>query len=133
VAPAASHRARIVARLIAAERALPAAPDLAALRLDGVMGDLLCHLPHDVANGQSDDIDALQRLEERAPAVAWRLRLALQAPNVAAKLAHCWALLELLTSSNTTTQTDTHAPPHGAPIHNNEPHQARKDNTRHVS
>lgn len=129
----ASQRAHIVARLIAAERALPEAPDLAALRLDGVIRDLLHHSEPAAADAPNDDIAALQRLAERAPAVAWRLRLALQASSVAAKLAHCWALLELLTNQNTRTRTAIHAPRHGAPNRNNEQRHARKDNTRHVS
>ncbi len=133
VVSAASQRARIVARLIAAERALPEAPALAALRLDGIFRDLLHHWTPDAADAPGEDIAALQRLEERAPAVAWRLRLALQAPSVAAKLAHCWALLELLTSPKTTTQTTLHAPRHGASNRDNEQLHARKDNTRHVS
>ena len=128
VVSAASQRALIVARLIAAERALQEAPDLAALRLEGILRDILHHWSLNAADAPGDDIAVFQRLEERAPAVAWRLRLALQAPSVAAKLAHCWALLELLTNSNTTTRTAIHAS-----IHNSEQRQTRKDNTRHVS
>ncbi|MDE3228677.1 MAG: hypothetical protein KGO05_02255 [Chloroflexota bacterium] len=86
-----------MARLIAAERALPAAPDLAALRLDGALSDLLAICAPGAAS--------LEELERRAPALAWRLRLALQAPDVAARLAHCWALLDLLTQPPTHTQT----------------------------
>lgn len=98
------RRVRVVARLIAAERALPAAPDLAALRLDGALGELLAIC--------APGADSLEALERRAPALAWRLRLALQAPDVAARLAHCWALLDLLTLPTTSpTRAQTVSPP----------------------
>lgn len=95
------RRAHIVARLIAAERALPAAPDLAALHLDGILSDLLAISAPGAAT--------LEKLERRAPALAWRLRLALQAPDAAARLAHCWALLDLLTQPPTRVDTPLHA------------------------
>jgi hypothetical protein len=39
---------------------------------------------------------ALRSLDRERPLLAIRLRLALRAPNAAARLAHCWALIELL-------------------------------------
>ena len=56
----ANQRARIVAQLLAAERALPDAPDLAALRLDGILSDLLRLWPHGANSAPVDDIAALQ-------------------------------------------------------------------------
>lgn len=124
IALLASQRARIVAQLIAAERALPNAPDLAAVRLDGILSELLHLWSYSASNAPGDDASALQRLDECAPVAAWRLRQALQAPSIAVKIAHCWALLEALTDPKATHQTA---------IHNSSHHQARKDSTRHVS
>lgn len=93
------ERARVVAHLIAASQALVADPDAAALLLDGALGQLLdlwarqAHLP------SLDRRNALDALEAQAPAVAWRVRLALQAQQPDARLAHCWALLDLLTTT----------------------------------
>jgi hypothetical protein len=48
----------------------------------------------------ADNADAgehpLLALDQRNPALARRFRLALRAPHVAARLAHLWALIDLL-------------------------------------
>lgn len=93
------ERARVIARLIAAERALPADPDRAALLLDGALAALLDLWASDQRVSSSVAPDALSALEAAAPAVAWRVRLALQAHEPSARLAHCWALLNLLTAT----------------------------------
>jgi hypothetical protein len=104
------ERARIVAQLIAASQALVADPDVAALLLDGALAQLLdlwarqAHLP------SLDRRHALDALEAQAPAAAWRVRLALQAQQPKARLAHCWALLDLLTQLTTTTRRYSIAP-----------------------
>jgi hypothetical protein len=104
------ERAHIVAQLIAASQALVADPDAAALLLDGALAQLLdlwarqAHLP------SLDRRLALDALEARAPTAAWRVRLALQAQQPEARLAHCWALLDLLTTTTTTIHPRSAAP-----------------------
>ena len=97
------ERARIVARLAAASRALAERPDEAALLLDGAIGEMLdcwARAAGALPLHQSYDMRlALEALDEQAPAVSARVRLALQAHNPAARLAHCWALLDALTTS----------------------------------
>lgn len=79
-------------RLCRAEVALDADPDLAALILDGVLGELVAILAGPEANGS----EALGEIERGAPLVAMRLRLALRAPSPRARLDHCRALCEIL-------------------------------------
>ncbi|HZC05241.1 MAG TPA: hypothetical protein VE338_06340 [Ktedonobacterales bacterium] len=97
------ERARIVARLAAASQALAEHPDDAALLLDGAIGEMLdcwARAADALPLHRSCDMRlALEALDERAPAVSARARLALQAHNPAARLAHCWALLDALTTS----------------------------------
>lgn len=129
------ERARVVAHLIAASQALVADPDAAALLLDGALGQLLdlwarqAHLP------SLDRRLALDALEAQAPAVAWRVRLALQAQRPEARLEHCWALLDLITTTTTTIhQHDAapHAQVHPARYHVN-PRRFRTNGASHVS
>lgn len=110
-------RAQLVASLIAAESALPANPDGAALLLDGALHQFVerwatprrQRLPS--AREALSLPDALQALDAEAPAVAWRLRLALQAHAPEARLVHCWSLLDMLTQPAETgarpTETQT--------------------------
>lgn len=85
----------IAAALDHAAAILDADPDAAALLLDG----LVCRLAHALArayaasDGAGDPLGALDR---HAPSVAYRLRLALRAPDVAARLVHCRQLRQLL-------------------------------------
>ena len=95
------ERARIVANLIAASQALAADPDAAALLLDGALAHLLDLWAQQARLPASDRRQALAALDAQAPALAWRVRLALQAHQPEARLAHCWALLDLLTMSTT--------------------------------
>jgi|SRR5689334_972348 len=74
---------------------LDADPDAAALLLDGLVGWLAHALAHAYAAGDGA-ADPLHALDCRAPAVAYRLRLALRAPDAAARLAHCRQLCQLL-------------------------------------
>lgn len=111
------ERARIVARLIAAERVLPADPDRAALLLDGALAQLLDLWASDKRLSLPD---ALGALEVVAPAIAWRVRLALQAHEPSARLAHCWALLDLLTATTRRQHAAT-----AASYSANQPRQAR--------
>lgn len=128
-----SQRAQIIARLIAASRALPAHPDAAALLLDGALSDMLDHWAGNALPSGARGGEALAALDERAPAIAWRLRLALQAYNPEARLAHCWALLDLLTQPITIPRRAPHAtdnPTYALNVHLRQP---RKDNQFHVS
>lgn len=72
----------IEARLRLAARALPDDPDAAALLLDGVLAA--------IAALQSNSV------EHGIAIFGLRLRLALRAPNVEARLVHCRELLRLL-------------------------------------
>lgn len=83
------------AHLDAAARALPADPDLAALLLDGAFARLLAACAPQAAPGPVSMARALSGLEQSAPPLAMRLRLALRAPNAEARLAHARALLAL--------------------------------------
>ncbi|HEX8729748.1 MAG TPA: hypothetical protein VF739_14045 [Ktedonobacterales bacterium] len=95
------ERARVVASLLAASRALPSDPDAAALLLDGALAQFLDLWAQQVHLPRADRRQALAALDAQAPAVAWRVRLALQAHLPEARLAHCWALLDLLTIPTT--------------------------------
>jgi hypothetical protein len=105
------ERARIVASLIAASQALAADPDAAVLLLDGALAHLLDLWAQQARLPASDRRQALAALDAQAPALAWRVRLALQAHQPEARLAHCWALLELLTLSTTTRRQHHHYAP----------------------
>ena len=126
-------RARIVASLLAASHVLPADPDAAALLLDGALGLMLDLWASGAGLRISRGAAALSAVEERSPAIAWRLRLALQAPSPEARLAHYWALIDLLTCPIETI-------PHNEPALACDPHtlnrhrsQSRKDDQSHVS
>jgi hypothetical protein len=95
------ERARVVADLLAASQALAADPDAAALLLDGSLAHLLDLWAQQARLPASDRRQALAALDAQAPALAWRVRLALQAHQPEARLAHCWALLDLLSISTT--------------------------------
>ncbi len=98
-------RARIVARLIAASHALADDPDAAALLLDGALSQMLALFPAAANANRPEGLDALDAQAPEIACIACRLRLALQSHNPAARLAHCWALLDLLTQSTTTQST----------------------------
>ena len=104
------ERARIVAQLMAASQAQGADPDAAALLLDGALAHLLDYWARQARLPSLDRRQALDALEAQAPAAAWRVRLALQAQRPEARLEHCWALLDLLTTT-TTINPHSAAPP----------------------
>ncbi|HEU5441253.1 MAG TPA: hypothetical protein VFU88_18350 [Ktedonobacterales bacterium] len=91
-----ARTAAVAARLRWAERLLPDDPDASALLLDGLLREIawLWHAQVDVPLPAFDVQPAL--IERHDPLFGWRLRLALRAPNVHARLAHCAALYELL-------------------------------------
>lgn len=79
-----------------ADSLLEAQPDEAALLLDGLLSHIArewerCEL---LPAGSPEDL--LARIERAAPAVSWRLRLALRAPDARARLVACRALIEAL-------------------------------------
>jgi hypothetical protein len=82
----------------------------------------------------ADRRQALAALDDCAPAIAWRVRLALQAHQPEARLAHCWALLELLTRPTPLTigiaKSAQCAPAHSAQRHVRHP---AKDGDSYVS
>jgi hypothetical protein len=85
----------IVAMLDRAAALLDADPDAAALLLDGLIGRLAGALAQ--AYAASDGIaDLLLALDRHAPSIAYRLRLALRAPDAAARLVHCRQLCQWL-------------------------------------
>jgi hypothetical protein len=71
-------------------------PDEAALVLDGMLHRILrdWYARWEVLEPEPHLL--LAQLERFEPALAWRLRLALRAPNVHVRLAHCRQLLEYL-------------------------------------
>ena len=94
-----ARRASVIADLIRAQRALPDDPDLAALHLDGALRSVLALVAsHDNSHAPSYALSLLA-LDHQRPHLARRLRLALRAPHVEARLAHCWALIELLNNA----------------------------------
>lgn len=129
----ARQRAQIAARLIAASRALPMAPDAALLLLDGALNDMLDHWAHRAGLHIGGGADRLAALDERAPAIAGRLRLALQAHHPEARLAHCWALLDLLTRTETTRQRRRRTGEDAMRVQSAYPCLSRKDSQFHVS
>ena len=85
--------------LAAAAQAIECDPDAAALLLDGLLERIL-----DVwyaARGWPVPAQEarLADLDERSPELAKRVRLALRAPDVSARLAHCRQLLRVLAAS----------------------------------
>ena len=94
----AAARARFARELAAAADA-HRDPDVAAIALDGLLLRMLsawyaaCGWPPCAAG------DLLLDLERRAPELAWRLRLALRAPDVVARLAHARQVLAALSAA----------------------------------
>jgi hypothetical protein len=88
--------ASVIADLMRAERALPDDPDLAALHLDGALRSLLALVAGRDNSYAPSFAPSLLALDHQQPHLARRLRLALRAPHVEARLVHCWALIELL-------------------------------------
>jgi hypothetical protein len=92
-----ARRASVIADLMRAQRALLHDPDLAALYLDGALRQLLALVAIQIGGSQAaSQALSLRALDHLRPHLARRLRLALRAPHVEARLAHCWALIELL-------------------------------------
>ncbi len=97
-------RASVIADLIRAQHSLPYDPDLAALYLDGALRSLLALVAIQPGNNALPDVQSLLALDHQSllaldhqrPHIARRMRLALRAPHAEARLAHCWALLDLL-------------------------------------
>ncbi len=132
----ARQRARIIARLLGASRALPVDPVAAALLLDGALNLIVDYWTSRAGPRIASVAEALKASEAHAPAVAWRLRLALQAPIPEARLAHAWALVDLLTGPTATTTSSARIAPslaHEAPVPNHHQSHSRKDDQSHVS
>jgi hypothetical protein len=89
-------RASVIADFLRAQKALPSDPDLASLYLDGALRGLLALIASPLSEHQFSHAQALHALDHQRPHFARRLRLALRAPHVEARLAHCWALIDLL-------------------------------------
>ena len=85
----------IAAALDRAAAILDADSDVAALLLDGLLRRLARAMARAYAAGDGAD-DPLGALDRRAPSVAYRLRLALRAPDAAARLVHCRQLCQWL-------------------------------------
>ncbi|GEM_PF-6969011 len=86
-------RAALMYDLLQAEALLRSDPDVAALRLDGALRRIVAgwFAAHGLVNPPESEL--LQRLDALNQALGAQVRLALHAPNVAARLAHCRALL----------------------------------------
>jgi hypothetical protein len=86
----------LYARLDAAAALLPADPDAAALVLEGALHELIVHWYARQGLRPPAPERLLADLAERDELLALRLRLALRAPDVAARLGHLRALIRLL-------------------------------------
>ncbi len=89
-------RASVISDLMRAQRALPHDSDLAALYLDGALRKLMALAGEQASDFAPQNAESLFALDHQRPGIARRLRLALRAPHAEARLAHCWALIELL-------------------------------------
>lgn len=84
----------IVAELRVIDGLLRDDGDAAALLLDGVLWRIVSFAFERAGVRAPSRALVFDALEELAPPLSWRLRLALRAPNVRARLIHAWALLE---------------------------------------
>ncbi|MGH2514399.1 MAG: hypothetical protein ACRDHP_01980 [Ktedonobacterales bacterium] len=82
---------------------LDAQPDEAAMLLDGLLQRIACEWAQSLRARQAAPLPAeapeqnlLALIEDAAPPVGWRLRLALRAPDVRARLVACRSLVEAL-------------------------------------
>lgn len=131
------ERARVVARLIAAAQALPTDPNVAALLLDGALSQMLALWAQQAHLDLLGPRQALAALDICAPAIAGRVRLALLAQQPEARLAHCWALLDLLTTRPTVARPcaarSSHRLSDQITTRKADPSVSRKDGESHVS
>lgn len=84
----------LLADLQLAQRLLPADPDAAGLLLDGALWRVVALVFARAGLDAPACDSALAELERIAPPVAWRVRLALRAPDARARLIHIWSLLD---------------------------------------
>lgn len=82
--------------LACAEQLIERQPDDAALLLDGVLHRIASTWHQRERLPGVPEEDLLASIERVAPSVGWRLRLALRAPDVRARLAHCRAVLGVI-------------------------------------
>ena len=105
------ERLAIVAALCRADALLARDPDAAALELDGLLYRIARVWCQANAGGLPLS-DLLQQPAGAAPLVALRLRVALRAPDVRARLAHvCWLVGETFPAQTTTRPSRDHAAP----------------------
>jgi hypothetical protein len=105
------ERLEIVAALCRADAVLARDPDAAALELDGLLYRIARVWCQAKAGGLSPS-ELLQQPVSDAPLVALRLRLALRAPDVRARLVHLWWLVgETFPAQTTTRPSRDHAAP----------------------
>lgn len=79
-----------------AARLIDAQPDAAALLLDGLLHDIASAWIRRLGHAGAPAEGLLAEIECVAPLVGWRLRLALRAPDIRARLAACQALIEAM-------------------------------------
>lgn len=96
------ERLAIVAALCRADALLASDPDAASLELDGLLYRIARVWCQARAGGLPPS-DLLQQSASDAPLFALRLRLALRAPDVRARLAHLWWLVGETSLAPTTT------------------------------
>jgi len=87
------RRGAVAEALERAERIIRDEPDQAAWLLDGALRRLMALWFARRVLRLPEHERALALLDRLDGALAMRVRLALRAPDVAARLAHCWALL----------------------------------------
>ncbi len=97
-------RAQTIARLIAAQQHISSNPIAAALVLDGALADILSAWAEQAGIQANNRDDILDALNARAPRMMAHVRLALMAHEPEARLAHCWAMLDALTTTSRVTK-----------------------------
>lgn len=92
------EREQIIARLLRAERLISSNAVAATLILDGALADILDVWAEQAGIEARCRERSLDALEMHAPLMAARVRLALMAHEPAARVAHCWAILDSFTT-----------------------------------
>lgn len=89
------------ARLRQAAVLIPDQPDDAALLVDGLLREIVDEWRRlrSVALAPASAVHALDVVQQMDPLFGWRLRLALRAPDVRSRLAHCRSLIAALSES----------------------------------
>lgn len=101
------QRYALIMALEEAEALIERNPDAAALLLDGLLNRILDQWLAQRHLERPEPAEMLAQIEQSAPPLAWRLRLALHAPDARARLIHCWELVAVVCAAGTNTPENT--------------------------